>query len=579
MKKTTVLTLGLLWALHLSAQVNFYVSPTGSDANAGTSIATAWQRIQHAADNATPGSTVNVMAGTYNELVAIHVSGTPGNPIIFRNYQQDAVTISGAGFTNSGGAIISIANQSNITLQGITLQDFISPFANGIELRSDSGVAVQNVTFKNLKITHIGFTNAPGGPISPSDNAHGIDVLGGGFGLADAMRNIVIDSCEVFGNINGYSENITVNGNVDGFAITNCVVHHNTNIGIELAGNYRVSKNPTFDHVRNGLVARNATYANLSPVANSGGIYCDGCWNTAIERNNTYGNGVGIVVGCEPDGSTENVIVRNNLVYDNEVSGIQLGGYNLLKNGIVRHCVASNNTCFHNDINDDNGELRIYRVDSCELFNNIVYAKGNLLYYIDLISPQNFTSNHNLFFAAAGDSTLARVNHRWNTMSYADFRTTHGYELNSIYIDPLLLDTNAATLDLHIPANSPSKDAGDPSYIPGPSERDFDGEGRANGSVDLGADEFYAGMRAEDAQSEAGWLTAYPNPASRFITLRLDGAAAQEEILSVYNALGGLAHTRKVKETAVIDVSLWPAGVYFVQVANLPTRMKSFVKQ
>ncbi len=53
---------------------SYYVSTTGNDSNSGTQAA-PWRTIQHAADTARAGSTVNVRGGIYEELVSINASG------------------------------------------------------------------------------------------------------------------------------------------------------------------------------------------------------------------------------------------------------------------------------------------------------------------------------------------------------------------------------------------------------------------------------------------------------------------------------------------------------------------------
>ena len=50
------------------------MATTGNDSNPGTQSA-PWRTIQHAADTARAGSTVNVRGGIYEELVSINVSG------------------------------------------------------------------------------------------------------------------------------------------------------------------------------------------------------------------------------------------------------------------------------------------------------------------------------------------------------------------------------------------------------------------------------------------------------------------------------------------------------------------------
>lgn len=73
----------------------WFVSPTGSDANAG-SLRKPFQTIQHAAEVAGPGDTVYIRKGTYRESIVPAQSGTAAAPITFRPYRRESVTIDGA---------------------------------------------------------------------------------------------------------------------------------------------------------------------------------------------------------------------------------------------------------------------------------------------------------------------------------------------------------------------------------------------------------------------------------------------------------------------------------------------------
>ena len=83
--------------------------PAGSDSNPGT-FAAPWLTIQHAANTATAGATVNVMGGVYNEFVSFPHSGTKGAPITF---QSDPVVVG----TTVQGAVI---DGSDLTVSGTT---------------------------------------------------------------------------------------------------------------------------------------------------------------------------------------------------------------------------------------------------------------------------------------------------------------------------------------------------------------------------------------------------------------------------------------------------------------------------
>ena len=73
----------------------YYVATNGADTNRGT-LERPFQTIQKAAETARPGDTVLIRAGTYRETVTPPRSGEAERPISFRNYEQEAVVVSGA---------------------------------------------------------------------------------------------------------------------------------------------------------------------------------------------------------------------------------------------------------------------------------------------------------------------------------------------------------------------------------------------------------------------------------------------------------------------------------------------------
>ena len=82
----------------------YYVSPTGSLFNNGTSLATPYPSITWAASQMKAGDTCNIRAGTYRETVTVTKSGSAGLPITFQAYNPtpanpatvETVVISGA---------------------------------------------------------------------------------------------------------------------------------------------------------------------------------------------------------------------------------------------------------------------------------------------------------------------------------------------------------------------------------------------------------------------------------------------------------------------------------------------------
>jgi hypothetical protein len=62
----------------------------------------------------------------------------------------------------------------------------------------------------------------------------------------------------------------------------------------------------------------------------------------------------------------------------------------------------------------------------------------------------------------------------------------------------------------------------------------------------------------------AEWLSAYPNPASEMLMLKVNVPSAA---VRVFNAQGSLVHQLNTSSNRAvgIDVSAWPSGVYFIQ--------------
>jgi hypothetical protein len=83
-------------AKRVTQTVLFVSAAAGNDANRGTSLNAPLRTIQKAVDAAMPGDTVLVRGGTYRETVSTPRSGTSTARITIQNYQNEAVTVSGA---------------------------------------------------------------------------------------------------------------------------------------------------------------------------------------------------------------------------------------------------------------------------------------------------------------------------------------------------------------------------------------------------------------------------------------------------------------------------------------------------
>ncbi|HTA82235.1 MAG TPA: choice-of-anchor Q domain-containing protein [Bacteroidia bacterium] len=487
MKKLLIFLSFCLISSGAFSQTLYYVNgTTGKDANNGTSLATAWKTIQKALNSATPNSIVYILAGTYHENDTVGVSGSAGKPITFRNYQNDSVYIDGTG--TSGTTMLYMLQKSYLTFRGLVIQNLTVNDAIGILVDQSNTVGTRNLTFSNITIRNINWTSNAATNPSGNDNAQGFEAYGGD----SALTNLIIDSCHVYSNILGQSEAISVQGNVNGFSVTNCVVYNNTNIGICAEGNYGNSSNPNTDHARNGIISQNICYNDFASYATSGGIYIDGGWNITIERNECYMNGYGVEVGCEVNGTSDSITVKNNLLYNNQEAGMAIGGYTTATTGQVLNCMIRNNTFFENNYaNDGTGEIDMTKATNCVFKNNIFYTNSqNTLLDIETISPQtNNTFSYNCWYTPNNDSTNISV--QWDNNSYSTFnsyRVGESQEKGSQYNNPLVISATLPTPNLSLTGGSPCYDKGDPATVISSGETDFAGNPRIiAGRIDQGA--------------------------------------------------------------------------------------------
>lgn len=472
--------------LSLAVQ-DYHVSASGSDGNPGTS-GSPWKTIQKAATTATAGSTVHIHAGTYNERVTIGVSG-----VTFTNAGDGAVVIDGTGLSVSGGAgaLVWIDSRSDLVLDGLEIANYSTTNASDLIVGVYVTGSGTNLALRNLNVHHIRNAARPS-----AGNAHGIAVYG--TSGTSAYGNIVIDGCTVANCALGSSEAVALNGNVDGFQVTNNTVHDNNNIGIVLIGWEGTA--PANDQARNGVVRGNRV-SNITSFGNpaygsgrsAGGIYVDGGRDIVIERNIVSTCDLGIEVGCEHGGMTaSNVRVRDNVLYRNNVVGLIFGGYDATR-GFVLNCTFTNNTLYQNDTtNSGSGEILIQKSHDNTIRQNILFTSGQKIAMTNPFGPANSYANSsdwNLVYAPGGAAT----SFEWQQISYASllpFRGATGQEANSLFGDPMFVNSGGATPDVHLQPGSPAIDSGDPSFVAASGETDLDGGARIAGArVDIGADE------------------------------------------------------------------------------------------
>ena len=496
--KYSIIVLLLACAGQAAGQVNssFYVSIAGKDSNPGTETA-PWRTVQHAADTARAGSTVNVRGGVYEELVSINASGNASDGFItFRSYPGETAILDAQHVTPSGRqAVLTIHNQSYVRIEGFEIRNFHTAEHRLAPLGISVMGAGSHIELLKNNVHHIQQTFP--GRDKPGSGGNGFGIAVYGTDAKTPITDLVIDGNEVHHLKTGSSESLVVNGNVTNFRITHNVVHDNNNIGIDVIGFERTAPDPAVDQARDGVVSNNLVY-NITSKGNpayrndesSDGIYVDGGTRILIEQNVMHDVDFGIELASEhKDRATSYITARNNLIYHSHTAGVSLGGY-APDRGHTDHCIVVNNTLYENDTSaTGSGEFQMQWNMADNVFeNNIVYAGPRCLM---MLNKSELDKNrppaiidHNLYYCASGAqaSTWAEAS---NTLTGFDkYVEATGNDRSSHFSDPHFVDP--AKADFHLKSDSPALAAGTTNNVP-VGVLDLEGSPRVkSGKIDIG---------------------------------------------------------------------------------------------
>ena len=397
-----------------SATHNYYVSPSGNDANSGLSIAEAWKTIAYAASAASPviaGDTVFILQGTYNERVLVEKSGTYGTNIVFTNYQNEVVTVDGSGISwgNSWNGLIDISNRKYVEVLGLNVKnsdyggiwvedcDTILIKANKTYNTYSSGIGVWNsnsIWVENNEV-ELACNDGDQECISIANSQH-----------CDILKNLIHNNGP---GTNG-GEGIDVKqGSHDIRVYQNTVHHLNERIGIYI---------DAWDQHTYDIDVFNNTVHH--------------CGNNGLNAQTEMG------------GLLENVRFYNNISYFNKWDGIALGSVTADTNITVtpvKHIEVINNTCYKNGSYQSGWGYGIL-VDNDDLE--------------DVLIRNNICSRNSAQIAIEKIDTISQVDHNL-IFGYND-ASSCVYGTDSVIGDPLFVDTMA--FDFHLQDSSPAIEAG-----------------------------------------------------------------------------------------------------------------------
>ena len=438
-----------------------YVSTSGDDANSGTSLSAPWRTIQKAMNSATAGSTVNILAGTYNERLTLGVSGTTGNYITFQPYGFTVPTGGCGGYTGTpcggdqvvldyaylgtvtdGVPFLLVSGKSYLRIQGLTFQNFTTLGAMQQGTRIDGGSSFVEFNYNKF------LNNKDTGPWNGTSAFLHIRLW--------SSSNILFHGNEIGNIVSNYSEAMTADSGSTGFTAEYNWIHDTDAIAMDVhngANNYTIRGNK-LEYIS---IKRDGTIWYNNPAV---AIYNDGGNTGVMERNSVSYAGVGFQALAEPGmPAAHDVTVRNNIAQHCQ-AGIVLGTwYSGTDGSTVYNINVFNNTFYGNG----NGVIIRPMVSATVTWENNVFA-NNGTNYINTLNWNPGNTNYNLYFGGGV-----------------------GPGINVLTLDPLF--NNALAGDFTLQSPSPAINAGDPNTSTSAAGTvDFAGNPRIQGGrIDIGA--------------------------------------------------------------------------------------------
>jgi len=476
----------------------YYVSTSGNDNNAGT-LSAPWRTIQKAANTVQAGDTVQVRAGTYNEIVTMKTSGNATSGYItFQNYPGEAPIVDGTGLAAGGQTgLFNLEGTFNyIIIQGFEIRNFSSSAKGKVPVGIDFEGAGSNIEILNNHIHNIAQT------LSSCNAANALAVAVYGEQAPASINNVTLYGNEIDHNTTGCSENVSFDGNVQYWVMVNNKVHDGDNIGLDNIGFEGVSPNSTYDQARDGWVFLNTIY-NISSTTNpvyhnqvgADAYYCDGCARVIVERNLIHDSDLSEMASEHSGHTSSYVMFRNNIIYHSLYVGLSIGGYSKGVGG-TDHCVIVNNSLWDDGTHGSSGlgEFQIqYHATNNTVANNIfddyTLSSKYLVYDFTTSVPNPAAMDYNVYYDTAG-ATGGLFD--WQAKSYTGFsayKTASGQETHSQFADPLYVNITTAPYNFDLASGSPAINAGTNLGVNSVGVLDFAGNPRINGNgqINVGA--------------------------------------------------------------------------------------------
>ena len=274
----------------------YYVSPGGSDSNAGSASA-PWHSIQAAAQRLQPGDTAILMDGIYQEgQIRFGTSGTADNRITLKAQNKWGAILSS---TSSANPAISI-NASYITIEDLRISVSPSNVAGGLSSANGAIRAWESntPTASNPSTGYVGFT-ARGVLVDASSQRS--------VGIKVNQDFSLVENCEIHSSLEGFNNTGTIfrnntiyggdawgdsiygKGGVHNLQVYNNTVHMQTpgGRGLFLGGNSGTQwvYDPSTGYEAYNSIAHDNTIINETGNANAATLGLVGTMNSTLQNN------------------------------------------------------------------------------------------------------------------------------------------------------------------------------------------------------------------------------------------------------------------------------------------------------
>jgi|GEM_PF-1585391 len=339
----------------------FYVSPTGSDSQAGT-LDRPFASLQYAHDMAKPGDTIYLRGGVYNlkEGIQLTNDGESGRPITVTNYPGEKPILDGSQMTSS-------------------------------EYYGSSGAGGWVLDGSSISWNHISGLEIRGGPM-------------GGIVIRDESHYNIIERLDVHdsGRLSQWEgKGVSLFGPASNNLLQNIDSHDNRDLSGDNADGFQISVSGAGNVLRGNRAWNNSDdgfdFYNIQNGTKGAGVLIDGNWafhNGYDASGKPEGDGNGFKLGGQRAGS-----------------GGESGGHTVINN------VAWGNLTNGFDQNAAN-------IDSV-LYNNSAYNNGSYNYAYDFGATHNsFVNNVSAGsgrVAVSGAGTASNNSWNYGTPTSSDF--------------------------------------------------------------------------------------------------------------------------------------------------------------